>query len=282
MTNLRIIHDNAAARATITASSQAGALGPANLLTDTKSAVWRAASASASFSLAFPQPELIGGVILPFCNLTSAAMIRVAGYDARGAIVADSGYVPACGYAKFGQFDWGGEVLGVSGYRRAGVNQFSRGGGAYARCWLGNVAVRRLDVYVSDPTNPDGYIEASRVIAGAWWSPQYNADYGASVQPIDTSTQHRTDGGDRRVAIGARSRQLSLTLAHLTPIDRARAMGMLLRNGLSVPLFVSLFPDADDPRLEQDHQIYGQLSELSAVALPYFNTYSAPITIEEM
>ena len=46
MTNLRILHDNAADRAVLSVSSQAGTLGPANLQRDSKSFVLRATGAA--------------------------------------------------------------------------------------------------------------------------------------------------------------------------------------------------------------------------------------------
>jgi len=77
MGSLRIISDNAVDRAALTASSTAGALVVANLKTDKKSDVWRATGAAARLTLAWPAPEAIGGVALPFCDLSPAATWRV-------------------------------------------------------------------------------------------------------------------------------------------------------------------------------------------------------------
>lgn len=77
MSNLRIVYDNAADRAAITASSTAGALAAANLLTDTKSDVWRATGPSARLTLAWAVAEAIQALVLPFCNLSPTATWRV-------------------------------------------------------------------------------------------------------------------------------------------------------------------------------------------------------------
>ena len=77
MSNMRIVYDNAADRATVTASSTAGALVVANLLTDRKSDVWRATGPAASIYAAWPAAEAIQAVALPFCNLSPAATMRV-------------------------------------------------------------------------------------------------------------------------------------------------------------------------------------------------------------
>lgn len=78
MPNFRILHDNAADRATLTASSAAStALGAANLRTDRKGEVWRSTGTAAALNLAWAASEQVGCVALPFCNLTPAATVRV-------------------------------------------------------------------------------------------------------------------------------------------------------------------------------------------------------------
>lgn len=77
MPNLRIIADNAADRATLTASSTAGALVVSNLQTDKKSDVWRAGGTTARLTLAWAVAEAIAGIALPFCNLSPTDTMRV-------------------------------------------------------------------------------------------------------------------------------------------------------------------------------------------------------------
>jgi hypothetical protein len=76
--NLRIIYANQVDTATVTASSQASAsLGVANLLTDIKSAVWRSVGTSARLDVLLASAAIVGGIALPFTNLSSAATMRV-------------------------------------------------------------------------------------------------------------------------------------------------------------------------------------------------------------
>jgi hypothetical protein len=276
MKNLRIIYDNAADRAALTASIQAGALGPANLQRDGKSAVLRSIGAALSITATWPIPEIIGGVALPFCNLTPGATIRVRGYIEPGdaAPAFDTGVVSACEYARLGMWDWGALPLGV--------NAYSYGGGTYARCWFQMRSVRKLVIDLDDPDNLAGYIEAARLVAGAYWSPERNASYGAGITPVDTSSQYRNGAGSQKVERGARYRKLSLTLDHMTPLDRAELWRIVRGNGLSLPLFVSLYPDSDDVELEQTHQVYGRLANLAAITTPSFQAYATNIEIEEL
>lgn len=276
MSNLRIIYDNATDRAMLAASSQAGALDPANLRREGKYDVLRSLGLALTITATWPTPEIIGCVALPFCNLTPTATIRVRGYVEPGDAVPDfdTGAVSACEYARLGMWNWGALPLGV--------NAFSYGGGTYGRSWFQMRSVKKLVIDLADPDNPAGYIEAARLVAGAWWSPEQNASYGAGVTPGDTSNQYRNGAGEQKVERGALYRKLSISLDHMTPLDRAELWRIVRGNGLSHPLFVSLFPDSDDVELEQTHQIYGRLANLAAITTPGYQAYATTIEVEEL
>ena len=276
MSNLRIIYDNAADRAALTASSQAGTLGPANLQRERKSAVLRSVGTTLAITATWLTPEIIGGVALPFCNLTPMATIRVRGYVEPSDAVPnfDTGAVQACEYARLGMWNWGALPLGV--------NAFSYGGGTYGRSWFQMRSVKKLVIELADPDNPAGYIEAARLVTGAWWSPEQNASYGAGVTPVDTSRPYRNGAGEPKVERGSKYRKLVLSLDHMTPLDRAELWRIVRGNGLSQPLFVSLYPDSDDVELEQAHQVYGYLSNLAGITTPYYQAYANNIEIEEL
>ncbi|WP_425254216.1 hypothetical protein ACPJXG_10790 [Janthinobacterium sp. NFX145] len=276
MSNLRIIYDNAADRALLTASSQAAALGPANLQREGKFAVLRSLGVALTITATWPTPEIIGCAALPFCNLTPTATIRVRGYVEPGDAVSDfdTGIVPACEYARLGMWNWGALPLGV--------NAFSYGGGTYGRSWFQMRSVKKLVIDLADPDNPAGYIEAARLVAGPYWSPEQNASYGAGVTSVDTSTQNRDGAGGQTVTRGALYRKLSLALDHMTPLDRAEVWRIVRGNGLSRPLLVSLYPESEDGELEQAHQVYGRISSNSAITTPYYQAYATNIEIEEL
>lgn len=276
MANLRIIHDNVADRAVLSASSQAGLLGPANLQRERKSTVLRSVGTALTITATLPLGEIVGGVVLPFCNLTSNAKIRVRGYTAPGDTVPaiDTGLILACAYVPLGAWDFGATALAA--------NAFSFGGGAYARAWFPRKTARHFVIDLTDPGNSAGYIECSRLVMGNYWEPENNASYGASVTPLDTSTLYRTAGGEQRVAAGSTYRKLSLPLDHMTPLDRAAVWRLVRGSGKRLPILVSLFPEDADPELEQTHQLYGRLAELGAISTPYFQTYATSLDIEEL
>ncbi|MEF2265348.1 hypothetical protein V3C40_01030 [Janthinobacterium sp. LS2A] len=282
MSNLRIIYDNVADRAVLTASSQTGALGPANLQRDSKSAVLRAAGTAQTVIATWPTQESIACVALIFTNMTSSARMRVRGYAQPGDAVPvlDTGSIFPCAAAVHGSYPWGVLPLGWNAYKWGGVNTWARGGGADAVAWFAPVRVRQLVIEVSSPQSAEGYLEISRLVTGNYWSPEHNAEYGAQLLLQDGSEDYRTSAGDLKTQIRPTSDKLSINLAQLTPSDRARFMRILRENGKDRAMLFSLFPENPDPLLEQDHTLYGKASNIDAVATPYFETYSAPLQIE--
>lgn len=275
MPNLRVVHDNAADRATPGASSTAGTLAVTNLRTQMKSQVWRATGTSATLTLTWPTPELVACVVLPFCNLTSTATMRVRGYTLAGDDVPafDTGDRPACPYAPLGLFGWGTQSLGC--------NAFAFGGGTYAIAWFGHVAVERLVIDLADPDNAAGYIEASRLVAGAYWSPVNNVDWSPKLAVQDSTTNTRNDAGDLITDRGTKYRTLAVSLSWMPPADRDPFMSILRGNGFAQPVFVSLFPESADPLQEQQYQIWGKLSDLGSLVHDFVANYTGTITIQE-
>lgn len=284
MSNLRILHDNAIDRAVLTASGQAGALGPANLQRDERSAVYRAFGTYASIDATWSTQQSIACVALIFTNMTSSASMRLRGYAQPGDTqpVFDTGKIFPCPAAPHGSFPWGTMPLGWNAYLWGGVNTWARGGGAHGVTWFAPVRVRRLVVEVSAPQSPEGYLEISRLVAGNYWSPEYNPEYGAGVTSVDTSESYRTAAGQSRSNVGTKHKVLDLSLAFLTPADRAYLARILDERGTVKPALVSLYPDHANPLIEQAHMLYGRFTNLSSITAPSFDIYSAPLQIESI
>lgn len=279
MANFRMIYDNAAARASLAVSSFASAsLGVANLTTDIKSQVWRTnASTTGVITATWTAAEIIGGVMLPFTNLGSGATIRVQAYTnvADASPIYDSGVQLACAAVPFGLMGWGSDLLGV--------NAYSYGGLSYGRWWMPEqLAVKKLVVTVVDSLNPSGYIEIGRLVCGRFWEGTRNADYGAALTPVDTTKSFRNDAGDLMSDIGPRHRKLTISLSNLAVAERNTLWNVLWGNGMSVPVYFSLYPDADNAALEQTHQIYCKLMTSAAMSMPSFLQYASSLEFEEV
>ena len=271
--NLRVIYQNIADTATITASSTAGGTSTSSLKKDAKSLIWRATGTTATLTVAFGGTKTLRGIILPFTNLTSTATITAT-------VVGGSGYstgeVLACPYQQTDSWD--------SSYLPVGANSYSYGGGTYARVWFpAPETCTGVTIIITNTSNPAGYIEASRLVLGDYWSPTFNTSFGISSSPKDLSTNERTDSGDLVTTRGVRYNSMRFDLTWLDPTDRAIFTKILKTNGISKPLLISLFPDAsEDYNKEQTYQIYGKLSQLSDISHPMFGIYSSSIDIEEI
>lgn len=314
LNNLRILYQNILdlSTTTITASSSGASTPTTNLALDSKSRVWRSASngitntdgsgtytVKANLVVSFPTnyqgvaggTTIIGGVIFPFCNLSSNATVRVRGFTGtlptpgsgatptagvNGTLVFDTGVISACPYQNFGLWNWGSIPLGV--------NSYSYGGGTYARAWIPTPgACSSLLIEFIDTACSSNYIEISRIVAGSYWSPKYNTSFGLSTGSQDLSQHSRSESGDLITNRGVRYRNMKFDLNWLPPADRLEFTRILRGNGLPRPLFISLFPNnSEDWEKEQAHQIYGKLSTLQDITHPIFEIYSTSIEIEEI
>ncbi len=276
MNNFRIIYDNKADIATLAASSTAGGLVVANMLTDLKSDVWRSTSTTASITLTWASACIIGGVALPFTNLSSAATIRVRGYTNAGdpTPVFDTGTILACPPLALTLWGWGTLPLGV--------NAFTYGGAAYGDAWTPITSVKQVVIDLDDTTNPAGYIEVGRLVAGSYWEGSKGADYGAGSTPVDTSTQLRNDAGDLMTDRGTMHKKQTVPLTTLSPTERQTLWNILIGNGLFRPVYLSMYPDSADTGLEQSGMLYGKLVNSPAVTTPAFREYATSLEIEEV
>lgn len=282
MPHLRIIANNAVDRASgLVASTVAGAMVAANLLTDRKSTVWRStASTSQTLTVTWTVGEALSCVALPFCNLSPSATIRVQLYDsaAGGALLLDTVTLQpnklACPAPAIVPRGWAAA---------AAASAYAYCGGACARIWFAPTSgVKRMVVTLVDGGSLQGYIEAARLIAGLYWSPKYNASYGASLTREDASKHYRTDAGELMTDAGSRHRTVDLDLEYMPAADRAELQGIIAANGLAWPIFLSVFPESDDLALERDYTIYGKLPSVAAMIISNFNAYSTKLTLEEV
>lgn len=275
MANLRVVYNNAADRATLTATAGVGTLVAANLLTDVKSEVWRTSTTTAQIIMTWPASEMTGVVSLPFTSLSQTATIRVRGYaevsDAAAAV--DTGIILACPVG-IGAWNWGTTPLGVNAYAYAGSS--------YAVAWFVQTFVKKLVIDIVDSSNRLGYIESARIVTGAYWSPLNNADYGAQLSMVDLSKHERSDAGDLRTDRGSMHKKLSLDLTLMPAEDRNIIWDISRINGMSKPLFLSLSPESGDVLEEQTFQIYGKLTQQSSIRYQFANQFNTSLDLEEV
>jgi hypothetical protein len=208
---------------------------------------------------------------------TTVALARPVGYiDSWQSYAYDSGVILCCPAT----------AVKLRGWTAAqSASAYAYGGGAYARHWLTTAITGVLGALIEivDTSNLQGYAEASRLVLGAYWEPAgVNVEEGATMTVGDTSKHYRTDAGDLLTDVGTRFRKQDFNLPDLNSTDRAKMWEILWGNGMAYPVFVSLYPDNADTKLEQAHQIYGKLMQTPVMGTPYFNHNSATVEIEEI
>lgn len=272
MSNLKIIFENSVDAATITASSTSASLVAANMQTDIKSRVHRSTGLSVSYTLQWSSDKSIGGIALPATNLSGDATIRIRLYNAAGSVIADSGIQYASPGLNLGLWNWSQPV---------NANTFAYGGVAkVSHFFPQQYATRKCVIDLVDTSaNLAGYIDCSRIVAGAYWSPQINADFGATVNIVDTSQVVRSEAGDLISNRGILHDRLKFDLSALNEADRAQMMLLMRRAGTARNIFVNLLPGDASSVAEQDFTIYGKRAN-SAISYDYVNRFSNSFEIE--
>lgn len=236
--NLRILYDNVVDSSTLTASSTTSGFPVTNLQKEQKGLVWRSTSTTATVTATWSNTQSISCVLLPFCNLTSSATIQVKLYTNAGDSIAvlDTGAVNAGAYTPTDL--WGG-LSNIS----SSVNAYNYGGGTYARSWFALTSAKKMEIIISDSTNPAGYLELSRVVCGAYWTPSVNADFGINIGYLDTSEQQRSESGNLITSNGTIHKTMDFNLSSIRETERNNMFSILRGNGLRKPIFVSIFPN---------------------------------------
>lgn len=279
MSKLRIVSRNTLARAaTLVASTTSGGLAASNLLTDLKSQVWRATGATATLTATWAAGETIACAILPHCNLSPTATIRVQLYDATtlGNLLLDTNILQP------GALACPAPAVALEGWTPAAASSaYAHGGGAYARIWFAPTAgVRRMVITITDPANLQGYLEATRLIAGPYWQSQYGAS-GASMTTMDDAEITYSGAGDQMATAKPTRRRVPVDLALVEAADRT-ALVNILRNSRAIPILISVFPGNADLELERDHMVYGRRSDDSDMAIQYAGAYATKIDVIEV
>lgn len=276
MPNLRVIHQNIADTATITANTTAGTYVASNLQTDLKSQFHRTTGTTATYTLTWDTNQTVRAVVLPCTNLTNTAtlQIQLQSYNTltstyQNITGAQLAATTAASSTKIAEFNTPTGNLFAYGAVTKTAHWFDQ---AYSN-------VRKAILTLVDTTNPAGFIDCSRIICGNYWSPQYNADRSGLVITVsDTSTTSRNDAGDLISEQGFVYDQLQLNLGVLTDLDRDELLAITRRRGVSQNILISVFPENRTAN-ELAYLVYGKRSNSSInYTIPGLSSTSLEIT----
>lgn len=219
MANVRFISPNSADVATLTVSPAAVSTLPVtNLQDQTRSKIWRSTStADQTISGEFATATTVMAFVFYRHNLTNLATIRFqlyAGAAGTGTLLYDSTAV----------------AIGTFLAERFYV------------AWFVGGAARSFKVIIHDPTNPDGYVQATRLVVGSYFEPVINMSRGLQLSWPEASKQQRTDGGTLRTDGFEPNRRWVIKLELLTEEERTTLLQIARDVGLRQDFFVSCFP----------------------------------------
>lgn len=271
MSQLRILTDNAADRATLTAEDTASGMGADKLKTDIKGEVCRVLDDVAQIVATWGDLQSIAAVVIPASNLGASSTIRVRLYsDEAGTDLLHDTDV---------QYAAPGGVLSNWDFTQPlNVNQFAFGFPPSTAVYLPeHFAVRRVVIDLEDPDAT--FIDLSRLLIGPFLTTEYNAAYGQSDGLVDMSLNSRAASGDLKTDIGPKAKRLSFYLQAILPAERGR-IKRVLDVGIGRFMWFSLLAQDGDPERERDKSIYGKLAQPTGMQWNNFGLHGTSFDIE--
>lgn len=191
----------------------------------------------------------VSGVGLMRHNLTSSATWRIQAWDGQnqtGTEVYDSGTIAATSVKSLGDLDWGVDPLGASvfdGWDEDNV---------FSTHWLTQITPLSMRITVSDGTNTDGYLQASRLFIGVASTPSVNVNFGLKSLWQENTKQFRSEGGSLRSDPKPQYRQFILSMDNLTAGERSGFFENVRVVGKRQDFLVSVFPEFEGAQ-ERDY-----------------------------
>lgn len=273
--NIRLIADNLADSATLTASPAVVATLPVtNLqLTSREDLMRTTSTADQQVMGTWPVGHMVNSCAPYRHNFTSVGTWRLelfsdAAWTNR---VFDSGFVASCPPKGWGEF--------VNGVDPWGASVFTGWVLAYSVMWFDAVVARSFRITFKDAANPAGYFDVGRLFIGLALEPAYNMDYGIALQWVDGSTVTRTAGGGPHVNAVQKYRRMKLHLANLTDADRPKWLDVTRLAGKTGEVFVSAYPETGGMK-ERDY-CFAALMDSKEMSHPKYGIHEIELTFEE-
>lgn len=266
MGNLVLATPRLSDAAILTAGNETAGLPDDNLQTDQPGEVWRTSDLTDLYlEIDFGAAQDVTLIALLFHNLTSSATWRVRGATTQANLTASPGYdsTPMAAWNA----NWPSDTDPVHALLHLSAAE------SY-QFW-------RIDI--TDGGNPDGYIEAGRVILDdAWQLPAgKNIDYGWDMGIEDPSPVARGKGGQRYPEAHAATRVLRCRMSYLSEDEMYDDYYEIQRRRGGVqPVLAIRDPEAGKHLLRQS--VYGLLRLPAPIANPKSGLFSSRLIVEEM
>jgi len=274
MANLRLIYNNVADKATITASSTASGFATANMQNTQKTSVHRSNSTSTvTYTLKWTTAQSINSIALPATNLLSGDKIDVVLYaidttDAAGP-VAQFINKNAC---------LGRTMILQEGNTTSTYKDFGLGGATKTSLWFTKAhSIQAMQITLTRATVAQ-QIDCARIVCGQYWEPTRQISRGIDLGTEDQSDITTTRSGNTYVDRKTISDTLNFNIEYINDQDRKTLLQIMRTWGNNGLIYYCLFPDNDNTEYTQAYSIYGRLQNTS-LQYQYFGFYSSSIQL---
>lgn len=268
-TNLRILYNNVADLATITASTTASGFAASNMQNAQKTSVHRSAGTIVTYTVTWTSDQAINGIALPATNLTGNDTIQVTLFNSSAAVLTTLNSTTAC---------LGRSTLLQSGATTTDYTQFAFGGATKTSIWFTTLytTVRSLTITLTSSTVSQ--IDCARIVCGQYWEPGRQVDKGIELGFTDQSDVITTRSGNTYVDRKPITETMNFQLQYLSDTDRAQFMKIMRAWGNSGLIYICVFPDNTNPELTQAYSIYGR-NQSNTLQYQVYNFYSSSTQI---
>lgn len=270
-----ILYNNLADTATISVTPSPSLGSAANLQNNRKSSICRTIGTTTTYTLIWSQPQEINAVALPATNLLHASTIDVDFYSTSTDITP---FETISDQAAVGR-----SPLLPGNIKDPDYRYFSLGGAA--KTFLHSESIetstqktRKLIITLTNP-GTGGQIDCSRIVCGKYWQPSRQASNGITISTQDNSEISTTRSGDNYINTTYIKELMNFELRYINDADRQRLLEIFRSWGTSSYIYVSVFPDSQNPELTQTYSIYGRNNDMS-VQYDLYSIYTTNLSLE--
>lgn len=142
-------------------------------------------------------------------------------------------------------------------------------------------SVLSFRVELADGSHPSGYLEAKRLLLGAYFEPGVNVEYGLRAWWDEDSLQRRTLGGSIRTDARTTFRRMAGALPRLTDAERITFADGVRYAGRRREVFISAFPGAGGEK-ERDHAMLAKFSRAPDMTHSEYSSQRSAFEAEEV
>jgi len=274
MANLRLIYNNVADKATITASSTTSGLVAQNMQNTQKTSVHRSNSTSTvTYTLTWSTPQSINAVALPATNLQGSDKIDVLMYETSISDVAGPIAQLINKNACLGR-----SIILQGGATTSTYKDFGLGGATKTSLWFTKAyQVKAVEITLTRADIAQ-QIDCARIVCGQYWEPTRQISRGIDLGTQDQSEITTTRSGNTYVDRKTISDTLNFNIEYMSDADRKTLLQIMQTCGTNALIYYCLFPDNTNPEYTQAYSIYGRMQN-TALQYQYLGFYSSNIQL---